>query len=92
MNKIRVPGAKKANVLIYTLSTCVWCRKTKQMLSDMGVEYEYVEVDQAKGEEKEAIVADLKKYNPACSFPTIVIDDRCIVGFKEDRIKEALNK
>ena len=34
---------------------------------------------------------ELKKWNPRCSFPTIVINDsKCIVGFKEDDIKEAV--
>jgi arsenate reductase-like glutaredoxin family protein len=32
-------------------------------------------------------------WNPAASFPTIVIDNqRSIVGFKEDEIREALKK
>ena len=34
---------------------------------------------------------DLRKWNPKCTFPTIVINDKKgIVGFKEERIKEAL--
>jgi glutaredoxin len=32
----------------------------------------------------------VKKLNPNCSFPTIIIGDKVIVGFKEDEIKEAL--
>ena len=33
----------------------------------------------------------VKKWNPQVSFPTIVInDDKTIVGFKEDEIKEAI--
>jgi glutaredoxin-like protein NrdH len=35
----------------------------------------------------------VRKWNPACSFPTIVIDDKkCIVGFKEDEIREAVQQ
>jgi glutaredoxin-like protein NrdH len=92
MNRTRVPGKRKGDILIYALSTCVWCRKAKQILNEMGVEYDFVDVDQTSGDEKESIMNALKKHNPACSFPTIVINDTCIVGYKEDRIKEALNK
>ena len=43
-------------------------------------------------DEKEKIMDEVKKWNPKCSFPTIVINDKkVIVGFKEDEIIEALN-
>ena len=32
-------------LLVYALSTCVWCKLTKQFLNDNNVEYEYVDVD-----------------------------------------------
>ena len=43
-----------------------------------------------EGDERKAILADVKKFNPKCSFPTIIIGDKVIVGFKEKEIKEAL--
>jgi glutaredoxin len=43
-----------------------------------------------EGDERTAIIEDVKKLNPNCSFPTIIIGDKVIVGFKEDEIKEAL--
>ena len=43
-----------------------------------------------EGEERKAILEDVRKWNPKCSFPTIVIGDKVIAGFKEDEIKEAL--
>ena len=33
---------------------------------------------------------EVRKFNPSCSFPTIVIGDKIIVGHKEDEIKAAL--
>ncbi|MDD5094419.1 MAG: glutaredoxin family protein [Dehalococcoidia bacterium] len=83
-----VSGSKKRNVTLYTLSTCGWCKKTKSMLNDMKMEYDYVDVDLLQGDDKEEALGEVRKWNPACSFPTMVIDDnRCIVGFKEDEIK-----
>jgi len=47
-------------------------------------------VELVKGDEGKTIIADVKKFNPRCSFPTIIIGDKVIVGFKEKEIKEAL--
>ena len=77
-------------VKIYTLSTCSHCRATKKYLDECNVQYEFTDVDQLEGEERKAILEDVKKLNPACSFPTIKIGDKVIVGFKENEIKEAL--
>jgi glutaredoxin len=52
--------------------------------------YEFVDVDLLEGDERQAILEDVKKFNPKCSFPTIIIGDKVIVGFKEEKIKEAL--
>lgn len=87
----KVEGTEKGEVIVYTLSTCGWCRKTKSLLSDLGVAYSYVEVDQTEGAEREACLERLKEWNPALSFPTTVINNRtCIIGFKETELKEAL--
>jgi glutaredoxin len=86
-----VDGRKAGKVMLYALSTCIWCRKTKQLLSDMGVEYDYVFVDLLTGADKDEAVKTVTKWNPDCSFPTMVVNDKkCIVGFKEPEIREAL--
>lgn len=86
-----VDGRKAGKVMLYALSTCIWCRKTKQLLTDMGVEYDYVFVDLLSGADKDEAVKTVTKWNPDCSFPTMVVNDsKCIVGFKEPEIREAL--
>lgn len=77
-------------VKLYTLSTCSHCKATKKFLSDCEVRYEFVDVDLLDGKERKAILEDVRKLNPQCSFPTIVIGDTVIVGFREDKIREAL--
>ena len=83
---------KKDNfdVIIYSLSTCSHCRATKKFIGDCAIKYEFVDVDMLKGDERKAIIEDVKKFNPRCSFPTIIIGEKVIVGFKEKEIKEAL--
>ncbi|MFO8089841.1 MAG: hypothetical protein R6U13_08400, partial [Desulfatiglandaceae bacterium] len=39
---------------------------------------------------RKAAIEAVRKLNPACSFPTIIIDGKIIVGFKENEIREAL--
>lgn len=77
-------------VKLYSLSTCSHCKSTKKFLSDCTVMYDFVDVDLLQGEERKAILEDVKKFNPKCSFPTIIIGDKVIVGFKENEIREAL--
>ncbi|MBT8357053.1 MAG: glutaredoxin family protein [Deltaproteobacteria bacterium] len=78
------------DVKIYSLSTCSHCKSTKKLLSECTVEYDFVDVDLLEGEERKAILEDVRGFNPKCSFPTIVIGGKVIVGFKEEDIKEAL--
>lgn len=77
-------------VFLWALSTCMWCKKTKKFLDENGVEYSYVFVDTLDEREREKALKDVEKYNPAVSFPTILIGNRCIVGYDEVRLKEAL--
>jgi len=80
----------KNKTILYALSTCSHCKSTKKLLSDCNVEYDYIEVDDLEGQERKAILADIKALNPRCSFPTIKINDIVIVGYKEKQIKETL--
>ncbi len=80
----------KPDVKIFSLSTCSHCRATKKFIDDCTIKYEFVDVDLLKGDERKAIIEDVKKFNPRCSFPTIIIGEKVIVGFKEKEIKEAL--
>ena len=77
-------------VKIYSLSTCSHCKATKKLLDDCVVKYDATNVDLLSGAERAAVLKEVKKVNPRCSFPTIIIGDKTIVGFKEGEIKKAL--
>ncbi|WP_440947952.1 glutaredoxin family protein [Methanosarcina sp. T3] len=86
-----VSGIDRGQVMMYGLSTCVWCKKTKKLLTDLGVDFEYVFVDRLDGDEEKKVIAEVRRYNPSTSFPTTVINgEKTIVGFKEKEIREAL--
>jgi len=89
----RVKGKKNDHrIMLYALSTCVWCRKTKKLLDGLEVEYDFVFVDLLEGREEEKAMEEVGHYNPGQTFPTMVIDGRkVIVGFKEPEIRKALS-
>ncbi|MBP1725861.1 MAG: glutaredoxin [Deltaproteobacteria bacterium] len=78
------------NVKLYSLSTCSHCKSTKKLLDECTIQYEFTDVDLLQGKERAAILEDIKKFNPRCSFPTIIIGDKVIIGYREKEIKEAL--
>jgi len=91
MNIINVPGKNKRHkVMIYTLSTCVWCKMTKQFLKDLDVEYNYVDIDLCREDEKNKIKNSILEKGGELSYPVILIDDILINGFVKKKIKEVL--
>jgi glutaredoxin-like protein NrdH len=86
-----IEGRKKGKVMLYALSTCVWCKKTKRLLGELGIDYHFVDVDLASDKDKDEIKTVVVKWNPSGSYPTIVIDDKqSIVGYDPEKIKEVL--
>ncbi|MDH4232657.1 MAG: glutaredoxin family protein [Nitrospirota bacterium] len=78
------------SVKLYTLSTCIHCNALKKFLADHGVQYDYLDVDLLTGAEREAVIKEVRKFNPYCTFPTILIGNQVIVGFREPVVREAL--
>ncbi|MGC8658658.1 MAG: glutaredoxin family protein [Desulfomonilaceae bacterium] len=75
---------------LYSLSTCSHCKACKRFLGECGIEYEFTDVDLLSDEERQPILEEIKRLTSKCAFPTILIGDKVIVGFKEQEIKEAL--
>lgn len=87
--KKHMQGIKKGDVLIYALSTCQWCRKMKELLNEMGIDYYYIDVDLVTGDDQKEVIEEIKQFNPACSFPTMVINGReSIIGFDDEKIRD----
>jgi glutaredoxin len=88
----KVEGSKSDHDLrLYAISTCGWCKKTRNFLESNDVAYEYVYVDLLKGQDQAEVVEEVSKLNPDRTFPTLVIDgDEVLIGFKEDAFKEKI--
>jgi len=91
MGMEHVEGKNKGKVTLYALSTCGWCKKTRMLLENLGIDFNYIYVDLLSGEERSKVINEVEKWNPQLSFPTVVINDNdVIVGFREEEIKEKL--
>ncbi len=88
----KVDGSLNSHkVFLYTLSTCGWCKLTKQLLKDKSVAYEYLDVDVLKAEDRKAAIEDLQKRKAPLGFPIIIIDDtQLISGYQPEKILGAL--
>jgi len=88
----KVAGKKNNHkVTLYALSTCVWCRMTKQYLKDNDVDYEYVDVDLLDEGEKSKVHQTILDKGGNLSYPTTIIDDKTVItGYRKDQLKEVL--
>jgi glutaredoxin-like protein NrdH len=90
MGTEHVNGRDAGSVMLYALSTCQWCNKTKELLKELGSAFDYTYVDLLEGREQDEAMDRVEKFNPAGSFPTLVVNGKkAIVGFREQEIREA---
>lgn len=78
-------------VLVYTLSTCPWCRKTKQWFADSDVPFEYVDVDTLPEEEQDAAAETAYRLSGGRRFPVVVINGEVVVGHNPGKFLEHLH-
>jgi glutaredoxin-like protein NrdH len=92
MQFFKVAGKKNNHkVTLYALSTCVWCRMTKQYLKDNDVEYEFLDVDLLDEGEKSKVHQTILDKGGNLSYPTTIVDDKTVItGYRKDQLKEAL--
>ncbi len=79
-------------ITLYSLSTCSHCRKCRDYIATKNLSFDYIEVDLLEKTERKPHLMEIRRLNPKCSFPTMVIGDNVVVGFKEQQIAEALDK
>lgn len=88
MPKNHVKGKNIGNIIFYALSTCIWCKKTKRLLNNLGIEYFYYDIDLCSESEKAQLLPEIAKWNPDISYPTIVIENKkAIIHYDEKKIK-----
>lgn len=79
-----------SQIILYSLQTCTHCKDVKQYLKALKVSFKTIYVDMLLGEERSETLRRLRRINPEASFPTLVMGDRIIIGFKKGEIDSAL--
>jgi glutaredoxin len=82
--------AKK--VEFFGLSTCGWCRKTREWLDGNQVSYVLVYLDQTTGAEKEAAKERALQFVSRLSVPIVIVNDgeKVIQGYKPEELEELI--
>jgi glutaredoxin-like protein NrdH len=81
----------KHRTVFYGLSTCVWCKRTRQFLEDADVSFDFFYVDLLQGADRQEVLERIRPWNPSLSFPTVVVDDaESVIGYKPAALQEAL--
>ncbi len=90
---IEVQGEKKGdeNIIIFSLSTCMWCKKCKRFLDERNMKYRYIDLDKIDPKDKKKIIEYLKStYESRISYPFLVCEKGFVVGFNPDKYKKLL--
>ena len=85
------PGSKGDHDLtLYALSTCGFCKKAINFLSEHDIAFRYVYLDKINPMVKRTVKSELKQqYESLPVFPILVIDnERAVSGFSEEKWKD----
>ena len=83
-------GVEK-NILIFTLSTCMWCKKCKRFLNEKNMKYRYVDVDKIPYDDKKKLLDYLKSnYQSRISYPFLICEKGHVVGYNPNEYMELL--
>lgn len=77
-------------IILYTLSTCPWCRKSKKYLTERDITFENIDYDLADEETKEIIRNVIEESGERLAFPFLKIGDKCISGYNPKKYAEML--
>ena len=86
------PGPGPKRLFLFTLSTCAHCRAAKKLLAELKAPFDYVDVDLLPAPEMEPALAEMARYNPGQSFPTVLAGSRVIAGPLRDDLRRAATR
>jgi glutaredoxin len=76
-----------ADITVYALSTCPYCRQARGYLTEHDVAFDVVELDKLTGQERADAVERVKQLSGGTSVPVIVHGEQVIVGFDRSALE-----
>ena len=74
-----------SKVLLFSTSTCSWCRRAKRYFKDRGVPFKEINIERDPDAAR-----DIVRKTGQTSVPVIKIGSKWIVGFDRERIEKEL--
>jgi glutaredoxin len=89
-NRIKHVASKDAGeIILYALSTCQWCSKTRQLLNSLKIQYDYINVNLLNNADEREADEIFKYLKLDMNFPVIAVNDKnIIIGYQEEKIKK----
>jgi glutaredoxin len=76
-------------VVIYSLSTCQWCRKAKKYFDERNVAYDNTDYDLVDTAEQARVEKDMRDLEVG-GFPVVKIGHEVVVGYRPEQYDELL--
>ena len=81
------------NIIVFTLSTCQWCKKCKRFLDEKNMKYRYIDVDKIDHKEKLKILNYLEStYQSRVSYPFLICEGGHVAGYNPNKYVELFKK
>jgi glutaredoxin len=77
-------------ITIYSLSTCLWCKKTKKYFEEKQLPFEAVDYDKQDDARQEAMMKEMKSSGCTGSFPFTRIGSACVQGYDPEEFRKLL--
>ena len=80
------------DIFLFAISTCQWCRKGKQWLTDNDYKFSYIDIDKIDFDDKILLKKELReRFDSRVAFPFIVVNKtKHYVGFDDEAWKDLL--
>ena len=86
-----VEGEDRGDVRLFTLSSCAWCGKVKDLLNRLGVRYRFVDTGLLEEPEQDEVVKYLDSITEKWGFPVLLIHEKYMLcGYKEKTTRKLL--
>lgn len=81
----KIYGVAGSQVVLFSTSTCPYCKKTRTLLAQLGVSYHDYLIDKSSEADSE-----FKKLGGS-AVPLLFVGDRRIRGYRESTIRDAID-
>lgn len=93
-NIVTVEGTRKqySEIFLFTISTCMWCKRGKRWLNQQGFQYSYLDIDKIPVEEKNQLKTEIQEvFGVKPRFPFLVVNKtQCDSGYNPNIWEEMI--